>query len=188
MHSNTADEGSYHGWAILVSLDYSRAYTVVLRVGELTGSNDPFGSFRPLVPSFMRLVAGIIVLIVVESIVLGFPGLTQTVPSSTVTISSLIIFLVGFVATVLVFKYGTQLSAAAADTYDSVKNYQELLTWVFQIAALYIFYTTSRALVTASGIFRTTPWAYPMIFVAIGLIPTIKIILNAIHRVEGRHT
>jgi len=71
MHSNTADEGSYHGWAILVSLDYSRAYTVVLRVGELTGSNDPFGSFRPLVPSFMRLVAGIIVLIVVESIVLG---------------------------------------------------------------------------------------------------------------------
>ena len=89
----------------------------------MTGSKDPFGSFRPLMPSFMRLIAGIIVLIVVETIVLGFPGLTQTVPSSTITISSLIIFLVGFVATVLMFNYGTQLSAAAADTYDSMKNY-----------------------------------------------------------------
>jgi hypothetical protein len=136
-------------------------------------------------PSFMRLVAGIIVLIVVESIVLGFPGLTQTIPSSTITISSLIIFLVGFVAAILVFKYGTQLSRAAADAFDSIKNYQELLTWVFQIAALYIFYTTSRTLVTASGIFRTAPWAYPMIFVGIALIPTIKVVVNTIHVVEG---
>ncbi len=101
---------------------------------------------------------------------------------------ALIIFLVGFVATVIVFKFGTQLSAAAADTYDAIKNYQEILTWVFQIAALYIFYITSRALVTASGVFRSAPWAYPMTFVAIGLIPTIKVILNMIHRVEGRHT
>ncbi len=154
----------------------------------MTGSNDPFGSFRPLMPSFMRLVAGVIVLIVVESIVLGFPGLSQTIPSSPITISSLIIFIVGFVATVIVFKFGTQLSAAAADTYDAIKNYQELLTWVFQIAALYILYTTSRALVTASGVFRSAPWAYPMIFVAVGLIPTIKVILHLIHRVEGRHT
>ncbi len=154
----------------------------------MTGSNDPFGSFRPLMPSFMRLVAGVIVLIVVESIVLGFPGLSQTIPSSPITISSLIIFLVGFIATVIVFKFGTQLSAAAADTYDAIKNYQELLTWVFQIAALYVLYATSRALVTASGVFRSAPWAYPMIFVAVGLIPTIKVILHLIHRVEGRHT
>ena len=139
-------------------------------------------------PSFMRLVAGVIVLIVVESIVLGFPGLSQTVPSSTITVSSLVIFLVGLVATILVFKFGTQLSSAAADAYDSVKNYQELLTWVFQIAALYIFYITSRALVTASGIFRSVPWAYPMIFVGLGLIPTVKVVVNTIHKVEGRHT
>jgi hypothetical protein len=152
----------------------------------LPSSPDPLGSFRPLMPSFMRLVAGVILLVVVESIILGFPGLNQTIPSSTITISSLIIFTVGFVATILVFKYGTQLSAAAADAFDSVKNYQELLTWVFQIAALYIFYITSRALVTASGIFRSAPWAYPMIFVLIGLIPTIKVIVNTIHRVEGR--
>ena len=151
----------------------------------MTGSNDPLGSFRPLMPSFMRLVAGIIVLIAVESIVLGFPGLTQTIPSSTVTVSSLVIFLVGFVAAVLVFKYGTQLSSAAADAFDSIKNYQELLTWVFQMAALYIFYITSKTLVTASSIFRSVPWAYPMIFVGIALIPTIKVVINTIHVVEG---
>lgn len=133
----------------------------------------------------MRLVAGIIVLVVVESIVLSFPGLSQTLPSSSVTISSLVIFLVGLPAAIIVLKYGTQLSGAAADAYDSFKNYQELLTWGFEIAALYILYITSRALVAASGVFRSVPWAYPMIFVVIGLIPTIKVVLNTIHTVEG---
>jgi len=139
----------------------------------------------------MRLAAGTIVLYILEAIVLGFPGLTQTLPSSSITISSVVVALIGFVASIIVFKYGTELSRTAGDTFDAFKNYQELLTWVFQIAALYILYITSRALVSASGIFRGLPWAYPMIFAIIGLIPTIKVVVYYIHEVEGsgqRHT
>ncbi len=141
-------------------------------------------------PSFMRLVAGVILLIVVESIALGFPGLTQTIPSTTVTITSLVVFLVGFTAAIIVFKYGTELSHAASETYNSLQNYEELMKYVFVIAALYILYVTSRALVTASGVFRSTPWAYPMIFLVIGIIPTIKVVVNTIHTLEhsSRHT
>ncbi len=143
-------------------------------------------------PSLMRLIAGIILLIVVESIALGFPGLTQTVPSTYVTITSLIIFLVGFPAAIIVFKYGTELSNAASEAYNSLKNYEEVMTYVFQIAALYILYATSKALVSASGVLRTTPWAYPMIFLVIGIIPTIKVVVNTIHVLEHqgstRHT
>ncbi len=143
-------------------------------------------------PSFMRLVAGVIVLIVVESIALGFPGLTQTIPSTSVTVTSLVVFLVGFIAAIIVFKYGTQLSSAAAEAYGDLKNYEELLTYFFQIAALYILYVTSRALVNATGLFRSAPWAYPMIFLIIGIIPTIRVVINTIHALEShssqRHT
>ncbi len=158
----------------------------------MPSSSDPLGSFRPLMPPLMRLVAGIILLVVVESIVLGFPGLTQTVPSTSVTITSLVIFLVGLIATIIVFKYGTQLSNAASEAYRALKNYEEVLTYFFQIAALYILYATSKTLVSASGVLRSTPWAYSMIFLAIGIIPTIKVVVNTIHTLEGhspqRHT
>jgi hypothetical protein len=139
----------------------------------------------------MRLVAGIVLLVVVESIVLGFPGLTQTLPSSSVTITSLVIFLVGLIATIIVFKYGTQLSKAATEAFRDLQPYEEVLTFCFQIAALYILYETSKTLVSASGAFRTAPWAYPMIFLAIGIIPTIKVVVNTIHTLDHhsqRHT
>ncbi len=151
----------------------------------MPSSSDPLGSFRPLMPSLMRLVAGIILLVVVESIALGFPGLTQTIPSTSVTITSLVVFLVGFTAAIIVFKYGTQLSSAASEAFRSLKNYEELLTYFFQIASLYILYATSRTLVSASGVFRSAPWAYSMIFLVIGIIPTIKVVVNTIHTLEG---
>jgi hypothetical protein len=174
-----------------VSADYLFTTAGVLRVLGLPRSGDPLGSFRPLAPSFMRLVAGTIVLYILETIVLGFQGLSQTLPSSSITISNLIISLIGFVASIIVFRYGTELSNAAGDAYDSFKNFQELLNWIFQIAALYILYTTTRALVAASGVFRGLPWAYPMIFAIVGLIPTVKVVVYYIHKVEGggqRHT
>ena len=152
---------------------------------KLPSSTDSLGSFRPLMPSLTRLLAGIIVLVVVDSIVLGFPGLTQTIAPSSITIISLVTLLVGLIAAIIVFKYGTQLSHAASEAYRSLKNYEELLTYFFQIAALYILYITSRALVTASGVFRSAPWAYPMIFLAIAIIPTIKVVINTIHKLEG---
>jgi hypothetical protein len=92
---------------------------------------------------------------------------------------------VGFVASIIVFKYGTQLSSAAGVAYNAFKNYEELATLVFLIAALYISYITSRTLVTASGIFTGLPWAYPMIFVIIGLVSTVKVVINTIHTIEG---
>ena len=165
----------------MVSADYSSTNATV-SLPELTRSS---GRFQPLVPSLLRLFAGILVLVVLESIVLGFPGLSQTIPSSTITISSLFISLVGIVASIIVFKYGTQLSSAAGVAYNAFKNYEELATLVFLIAALYISYITSRTLVTASGIFIGLPWAYPMIFVIIGLVSTVKVVINTIHTIEG---
>ncbi len=150
-----------------------------------TNTQDPFGDFRPIMPSIIRLLAGIIVLIVVQSIVLGFPGIAQTIPGTTFSIASFAIFTVGLIVAVVVLKYGTQLASAVSDTYKAYRAYAPVLAWIFQITALYILYSVSKTMV--SGFFASTPWAYPLIFLAMALIPTIKVVVTVVHALEGQN-
>ncbi|HWY28121.1 MAG TPA: hypothetical protein VNW25_02565 [Candidatus Sulfotelmatobacter sp.] len=149
-------------------------------------TQDPFGDFRPVMPSIIRLLAGIIVLIVVQSIVLGFPGITQTAPGTTFSIASFAIFTVGLVVAAVVLKYGTQLASAVSDTYKAYKAYAPVLAWIFQITALYIVYSVTKTMV--SGFFANTPWAYPLIFLAMALIPTVKVVVTVVHALEGQNS
>jgi hypothetical protein len=148
-------------------------------------TQDPFGDFRPVMPSIIRLLAGIIVLIVVQSIVLGFPGITQIVPGTTFSIASFAIFTVGLVVAAVVLKYGTQLASAVSDTYKAYKAYAPVLAWIFQITALYIVYSVTKTMV--SGFFANTPWAYPLIFLAMALVPTVKVVVTVVHALEGQN-
>jgi hypothetical protein len=148
-------------------------------------TQDPFGDFRPVMPSIIRLLAGIIVLIVVQSIVLGFPGITQTVPGTTFSIATFAIFTVGLVVAAVVLKYGTQLASAVSDTYKAYRTYAPILAWIFQITALYIVYSVSK--IMASGFFASAPWAYPLIFLAMALIPTVKVVVTVLHALEGQN-
>ena len=151
-----------------------------------TNTPDPFGDFRPILPSIIRLLAGIIVLIVVQSIVLGFPGITQLVPGTTFSIASFAIFTVGLVVAAVVLKYGTQLASAVSATYKSYKALAPILAWIFQLTALYILYTVSKTMV--SGFFASTPWAYPLIFLLVALAPTIKVVVKTVNALEGHNT
>ena len=148
-------------------------------------TQDPFSDFRPVMPSIIRLLAGIIVLIVVQSIVLGFPGISQTVAGTTFSIASFAVFTVGLVVAAVVLKYGTQLVSAVSDTYRAYKAYAPILAWIFQITALYILYSVSKVMV--SGFFASTPWAYPLIFLAMALIPTVKVVVTVVHALEGQN-
>ena len=148
-------------------------------------SQDQFGDFRPVMPSIIRLLAGIIVLIVVQSIILGFPGIAQTVPGTMFSIASFAIFTVGLVVAAVVLKYGTQLASAVSDTYKAYRAYAPILAWIFQITALYILYSVSKVMV--SGFFSSAPWAYPLIFLAMALIPTVKVVITVVHALEGQN-
>src|SRR2546426_9724061 len=109
-----------------------------------TNTHDSFGDFRPLMPSLIRLLAGIIVLIVVQSIILGFPGITQRVPGTSYSVVSLTLFTIGLVVAAVVLKYGTQLASAVSDTYKAYRAYAPILAWVFHLRALYFPSTVSR--------------------------------------------
>ncbi len=150
-----------------------------------TNTQDPFGDFRPIMPSVIRLLAGIIVLIVVQSIILGFPGITQIVPGTTFSIASFVIFTLGLIVAAVVLKYGTQLAIAVSDTYKAYKAYAPVLAWVFQLMALYILYSVMQTMV--SSFFASAPWAYPLIFLAMALIPTVKVVVTVVHALEGQN-
>src|SRR5437870_13901048 len=125
-----------------------------------TSSHDPFGGFPPVMPSVIRLLAGIIVLIVVQSIVLGFPGITQLVPSTAFTIASFVIFTLGLIVAAVVLKYGTQLANVVSDTYKAYRAYAPILAWVFQLTPIHILYSVRKTML--SDFFPSAPSAYPL--------------------------
>ncbi len=137
-------------------------------------------------PSLIRLLAGVIVLFVVQSVVLGLPGISQSLPSTAITMAAFIVFSFGLVAAFVVLKFGTQLSDAVADAYRNYKPYVPLLSYFFQVAAIYILYNACK--VVSSGAFTSAPWAYPLIFLALAVIPTVKVVSNMVHAFEGQES
>src|SRR5437867_12527663 len=150
-----------------------------------TNTHDPFGDFRPVVPSVIRLLAGIIVLIVVQSIVLGFPGITQLVPGTAFSIASFVIFTLGLIVAAVVLKYGIQLANFVGDTYKTYKGYAPILAWIFQLTAIYILYSVTKTMV--SGFFASAPWAYPFIFLAMSLLPIRTAVVACVPVLEAQN-
>ena len=142
--------------------------------------------FRPIMPPLIRLLAGIIVLVVIQATVLGFPGITQVIPMTTVTIASMVIFMLGLVVAGIVLKFGTQLAETLGENYKGYKTWTPLLAYLFQMAALLILYTVSKPLV--SSFFSSAPWAYPLIFLLIALVPTMRVVVRTINALEGHNT
>ena len=138
---------------------------------------------RPIMPSLIRLIAGAIVLFVVQSIVLGLPGITGNLPNTTIPVNAFVGFTLGSVGAIVVLKFGTQLSNSIADTYRNYKAYVPLLTYFFQMAALWILYNASQAI--ASDFITSAPWAYPLIFLGLAIMPTVKAVVNIVHALEG---
>lgn len=141
--------------------------------------------YQSILPSLLRLVIGVVVLWVVQGIILGFPGITQTLPMSSLTVESLVGFGFGVVAAMVVLKFGPQLSTAIADAYHEVKTYVPLLTYFFQIAALWILYIVCRGV--SSGLFTSAPWAYPLIFLALAIVPTVRVVASIVQSFEGQN-
>jgi len=151
-----------------------------------SGSNSTWGAFTPVMPAFIRLIAGVIVLVIIEAVVLGFPGISQNITGSTISIASIAVFLIGLVVAFIVFKFGTQLSKAVSDAYKNYQTWVPLLAYIFQIIAIVILYSVSNGI--ASQYFTSAPWAYPLIFLLIALLPTLRVVVNLVHALDGAST
>ncbi len=156
------------------------------KVVVMSKQSSMMDDFRPIMPPLVRLLAGIIVLVVIQAAVLGFPGITQFIPTTTITIASMVIFTIGLVVAGIVLKFGTQLSDSLGETYKGYKTWTPLLGYLFQMAALLILYTVSKPLVIT--FFASAPWAYPLIFLLVALAPTIKVVVRIVNALEGHNT
>src|SRR2546426_12162190 len=91
---------------------------------------------RPIMPPLIRLLAGIIVLVVIQATVLGFPGITALIPTTTFTIAPLVIFTPALVVSAFVLKFDTQLATSLGDASNTYRSYTPLIAWLFQMIAL----------------------------------------------------
>src|SRR3990170_1615873 len=155
-------------------------------MSEMSKTPGMMDDFRPIMPALIRLLAGVIVLLVLQSIVLGFPGMTQNIANTSMTMASVAALTIGLAACVVVLKFGTQLSSAVGEGYRSMKTYAPLLGYFFQIAALWILYTASKDI--TSSFFTSAPWAYPLIFLVLAIVPTVRVVVNIVHVLEGHGT
>ncbi len=148
--------------------------------------DSPWGSFTPVMPAFIRLLAGVIVLVVLEAVVLGFPGVGQSISGTQFSIASLAVFIIGLVVTFIVLKFGTQISTTVHDNFKAYRAWTPVLAYFFQILAIVILYSVSAGI--ASPYFASAPWAYPLIFLLLALIPTLKVVTSVVHALEGQQT
>jgi uncharacterized membrane protein YtjA (UPF0391 family) len=142
-----------------------------------------WGAFAPVMPSFIRLVAGVIVLVIVEAVVLGFPGIAANISGSTISPANITVFVIGLIVSLIVLKFGMQLADTVSDAYKSYRNWAPLLAYFFQILAIWILYAVTSPI--AQPYFTNDPWALPLIFLLIALIPTLRVVLNLVHTLEG---
>ncbi len=148
--------------------------------------DNPWGSFSPVMPAFIRLLAGVIVLVVLEAVLLGFPGIGQSISGTQFSIASLAVFIIGLVVTFIVLKFGTQISTTVHDNFKAYRTWTPVLAYFFQILAIIILYSVSSGI--ASPYFASAPWAYPLIFLLLALIPTLKVVTSVVHALEGQQT
>src|SRR2546430_10855482 len=80
--------------------------------------------------------------------------------------------MIGLIVFFVSLKFGTQLANTVQDAYKNYKAWTPLLAFFFQIVAIGILYAVTTGI--ASPYFAADPWAFPLIFLLIALIPTIK--------------
>jgi hypothetical protein len=139
-----------------------------------------------MMPSFIRLIAGVILLVAVEAAILSFPGIASNLSGSTISVANIVVFVIGLIVCFVVLKFGTQLANTVSDAYKSYRSWTPLLAYFFQIVAIWILYMVTSPI--AQPYFTSDPWALPLLFLLIALIPTLKVVTNIVHTLEGSNT
>jgi hypothetical protein len=158
--------------------------SVLKKMTDSTSHNKgTWGAFEPMMPSFVRLIAGVIVLVIVEAVVLGFPGIASNITGSAISYADIVVFVIGLIVCFIVLKFGTQLANTVQDAYKNYKTWTPLLAFFFQIIAIGILYAVTSPI--AQPYFTSNPWAFPLIFLLIALIPTLKVVTNIVHALDS---
>src|SRR5881398_3912656 len=133
-------------------------FQVSKEMTDSTSNKGTWGAFTPVMPAFVRLVAGVIVLVILEAVILGFPGIGYNITGTQLSVANIVVFMIGLIVCFVVLKFGTQLANTVQDTYKNYKAWTPLLAFFFQIIAIGILYAVTAGI--AQPYFGANPWAY----------------------------
>ncbi len=135
--------------------------------------------YGDIVKPAIKLTIALILMGVVGSVTLN---ILETIPRSSLMITTLVNMGIGFIAILVVLYFGTELSIAVKRSF---KSYPELFTISYslvQLLAVWIAYASFN------GIFNLMlpewSWAYSATFLALALLPAIRASITLINSVD----
>src|SRR5438046_8026599 len=158
-------------------------FQVSKEMTDSTSNKGTWGAFTPVMPAFVRLVAGVIVLVILEAVILGFPGIGYNITGTQLSVANIAVFMIGLIVCFIVLNVGTQLANAASYAYKRYRAWTPLLAYFFQILAIGILYAVTNQI--AQPYFTSQTCAFPLLFLLNALIPTLKVVVNIVHGLEG---
>src|SRR5437764_12242136 len=108
-------------------------FQVSKEMTDSTSNKGTWGAFTPVMPAFVRLVAGVIVLVILEAVILGFPGIGYNITGTQLSVANFPVFMIGLIVCFIVLKFGTQLAKADSDAYKSYSAWNPLHAYFFNI-------------------------------------------------------
>src|SRR5881397_2124644 len=82
-------------------------FQVSKEMTDSTSNKGTWGAFTPVMPAFVRLVAGVIVLVILVAVILGFPGIGYNITGTHPSVANIAVFMIGLIVCFIVLKFGT---------------------------------------------------------------------------------
>src|SRR2546430_16998946 len=89
-------------------------FQVSKEMTDSTSNKGTWGAFTPVMPAFVRLGAGVIGLVILEAVILGFPGIGYNITGTQLPVANIPGFMIGLTVCSTVAKLGTTLANGAS--------------------------------------------------------------------------
>lgn len=137
--------------------------------------------FTPIIKLIIRLL----VLGVVKVIVNNLPGITTIIPTSSISIATIADLVIALVIVSIVVKFGREIKPLLNKNLPGFPELSIIVSYAVILVAVIIGYGSFGSLVLP--LLGNNQWVYHIAFLAIALIPSVKII-ETLFRSVGKWT
>jgi len=132
----------------------------------------PVDKSRMLYPSIIRLIVLLVVLGIIYIVLVSLPGMGETTLGK-VKNSAIVSAIFGLVVASIVFKFALEVNSPIRSALPPHPEIAVVITNLLFVGAIWVVYVSLSGVVTPS--LTDGSWAYPLLFLAIALVPTIRI-------------
>jgi len=132
----------------------------------------PLGKSRVLFPPIVRLIVWLVVLGIIYVVLISLPGMGK-ITLGEVKNSAIVSAIIGLVVASIVFKFAREVNSPIRSTLPPHPEIAVVITNLLFVVAILVAYISLGGVITPS--LTDGAWAYPLFFLVIALVPTIRI-------------